>query len=1747
MKEGQIQLLISKRDEILLGQKSTEPGSPSQYTQASSSHQEPQALADPSSSLKGTTICTAVVQTPLADPCSTPEPPLVSQTPLAEPCSTPGPPLVPQTPLAEPCSTLGPPLVPQTPLADPCSTPEPPLAPQIPLAEPCSTPGPPLVPQTPLAEPCSTPRPPLVPQTPLAEPCSTPRPPLVPQTPLADPCSTPGPPLVPQTPLADPCSTPGPPLVPQTPLADPCSTPGPPLVPQTPLADLCSTPGPPLVQQTPLADLCSTTGPPLVPQTPLADLCSTTGPPLVPQTPLADLCSTPGPPLVPQTPLADLCSTPGPPLVPQTPKGQHNTNLSGACKPLGSTKDSPVLLSSSIFRPFDKEVGNFKYVKNNVLSPETGAIDLIQPCHEYKSFSTAAKLDRLRIGTKFAYEVLRFGCACLNTRTNGTIHFGIMDSKEDKSYQHGQIVGIPVHDKDWFVDALDCMEKAFAQNDKAVARDCIRPPKFIEVIERDGEEQRFVVEVDIVPDFHLVKGKAFQVGLPKFNEKSNKVSHEKKAMYRRVGAKSEPVLDDDMVPFIQGLQNVDLKRQRAESRANHDIMAPGDLGTKISALLTDGKRYLDDSLRYILVTNGCGENHLTHTSFLVRMRILCVFDFDPDSDSSGLCSIYKKHHATNIHSLKGFSMDSGVGTCEHLKKNLSLATQTTWIFCNGRTNYRGGDEACDENTWIRTKRKFLKKVISLICDEILPRGYFKVLFLLLSPVEKPIVETFQEFYTELNGMEYIMCIAENKEHYEKWASLAQASCPKELLEQRSVVGMQLSHVDATVQSLFPSVSNNRRLPVSTKGVCVLATPDEERMHSLEILCENQCSHLNVDSLVKQQIEEIESTFYRGGKICWKHFWLAEQKKCGALIQRDACGEVEKILENILHENMIRLPVARIKVVHHPGSGGSTVARQILWKKKKNLRCAIVKPSCSVSTVCEHATRLREYDETDVDQCLPVLLLIEDCDEEFIDDLRDELMRATVCKKIDRSKRCFILLSCKRSNCPDNLYRSFPLATVIITHKLSEKEKLEFAAKVKTLEQQFPPEFIITFVLMSKEFDEKYVTDFVEHVMHGVELSSNVTRLMTFVALLNSYVENSFLSLSHCEAFLGLDAHTKGQSEIREHNFKNCLSEQARLIFLELADPKSFITSIHIVHSLVAKEVLKQLSGSCPQSKIAMDLLQENVLFNHRFGREEFLRFTRDLFFRRHRISRGDNVDTFLSPLIEQVIEVEQDQQKAIDLLKAAYERFHKDPLFAQQLARLHYRYEKFEDSKKWVEVAKEQLSDSFILDTEGQLYKQWVNSLLQNKDTTVNLEEVANVIAMALKSMDCFRAEQRAARSEMDVINNSGYFGEVEVGCRLLKLLSTLEIFPPSKNGVNRELLQYLLTDHIPDVIRKPWYRFHNHLKGLHKNISSALAWISEELSYFQADKIDEDKQRVVEESRSSPHKWLMGKTRVFAEFFTSQLLPPSDESEFQASLNTFFRRMNIYKLGGGNPTAILSLRSDKVHRAEEKLSEILELYEGISDPGGLADSDLINYLTCHIALGCVSPGSPSLFNLEQLRDLSKRFQSKKKSFSASAYFLLLLLFWPDYLDDREADAEKDHILNFALQTLRRLQEIRIKNVPVRKKRTNVLFFMGQGPGLHKLLLRRQVEKLMKGPVNDWRLKWDYGVMEKSENVQRLLKTVPGWTEDGKVYVRGHSPKQKHEVLVLNQSSVPHGSENVTFYLAFSYAGLIAYNLQVQK
>ncbi|XP_035511051.1 sterile alpha motif domain-containing protein 9-like [Morone saxatilis] len=1404
------------------------------------------------------------------------------------------------------------------------------------------------------------------------------------------------------------------------------------------------------------------------------------------------------------------------------------------------------------YRCFDQDEKNCRYVKHNVLPPETGIENMIVPCHEYKSLENVHSLGSEKLKTKVAMEVLRFACACMNMRTNGTIHFGIMDKVRGK-HKHGEIIGVPVSSTDDFVDALDYIERCFKDsNQQCHARRCIRNPRFIEVIDKEATEKTWVIEYDVVPKASIVKDHFYSVGIPKFSEKDKKVKYEEKVPYHRVGANTPRVPDDELVHFIQQLREKDQQREEAESSNSQMAVNYGEnQKQKLSNLLTCGKTHMDNSLLYIIVTNKFQAEHLNSIGFLFHMNLFCVFDFDPDSKTSGFCIKYKEQKAVTPHFLDNYANNDGLKT-KDLIDSLKLFDRTSWIFCNGRKNFPGGEETYDEKKWIKMRKKKLKTAVSLICNCILPRGSFVVLFLLMSDVEQPLVETFHEFYAEMNGHDFLAVISESKENYKKWSSLAQVSCPMSSLKDISIVEMPLTHVDATVQSIqLTKNPPTRTLPVLNGGVCFLKSVEEDMLDSLEILSVDQCEETKLEIMSEDEIKQIELYFYQGGKIDWINLWLADKHKCGNIIERDAYKKASTILDKIAHLTKAMRSIESVNIYHHPGSGGSTVARQILWSWREKVRCAVVKQCKEITTVCEHAVKLREHDEKDKNNCLPVLLLLEDHNADYIDDLRRELGNVIATKKINPSVLCFILFICKRSNDPEKMCRASPSQTVAVTHELTNAERQLFANKCEEIKQQFQLDFILTFVL-SQEFKPSYIEDFVKNLLDKIDHSSSITRLIRFVALLNNYVQGSYISVSHCEASLGITTYV---DRVRHHAFVDNLSEEARLIFIHLKEGSTHISSIRIIHQRLAEEILSQLSANVPQSDIALDLINDKLLINHRFSREEFLNFIRALFIRRNKISRGDPKDTAFSPLIEHVSNEKGGVQKAVDLMKAAHIALGKDAYVAQQLARLLYTNLRFEEALEWAEEAKSLLPyDTFVLDTLGQVYKKWFYHLFDTlEEKEPSPERATDIISTALKGISAFRASEKTPKKET-VSLNSSYQGEVDVGCRLLKFLSGVDVF--LNNTGKSELMQYLLTEYIPAEVKQPWQSFHQQLKGLQKSLNHALECISEDLCYFQTDISEEDEELDARDHEQvhNPREWLTRKSAAYAKFFCVL-----DENDQEAEINStdmacpaeklspFERQMRTYRLGGGNFTSILSLLYDKnPQRAGKKLETIIGMYPENLTRHCLDQTELANFIICQVALNCTLPGSSKLLSLEKLQDLSKRFITKGRNMStASALFLLSLLFWPETSNDpSSADIQ---ILLSAIDALHKLCWQKSQSVSQRKSKIVTHFFLGKAKGLNKIVHRTAIEKQIKGTLSERKLKWLGGEVWKTKEVLQLLERVEGWTENGNLFVKGGTRESKIRVLPRYSASLPNGNESVTFYLGFSFDGVFASDIQVME
>ncbi|XP_060700769.1 sterile alpha motif domain-containing protein 9-like [Hemiscyllium ocellatum] len=1357
---------------------------------------------------------------------------------------------------------------------------------------------------------------------------------------------------------------------------------------------------------------------------------------------------------------------------------EKGTSLNGAEATFNVLEEMSTGYNQCNPHPFDEENAEFKYVKGNVLPPETGSKNLIIPCHEFKSFQLAAKRDAFEQEIKFAKEVIKFAAACMNCRSNGTIHFGIEDGSE---YAHGEIVGMPVQNKELFVNARDVyIKRCFLRKYHAHAERSIRPPRFVEVIGDGIGEQRFVIEVDIVPSLSVVKGTFYTVQLPDLG-KSEKgaLRYFHHSIYKREGASSIRIPSGTIQHIPEYIRDRDFEREKAE---RDEELSKDDVYRKLSELFTSIKQHMDNEVNYILVTDSCREEDVENLSFLLRMRFFCVLDFDPSGKIHGLYNSDCKASSFSLDEC--FTESNSLADCV-MKDSFQ---RTSWIFCNGQS-HSDWQKPSDANTWMEARGKHLVDMISQLCTAI-PEP-FEVLFLWLSAANQLVAQAFHEFYARMHAKNHIKCIVQNREYYNSWTSLLDNTCNRDTLNNLSIVGTKLSYLDNMIQT----IQSSQQLQHDD-------TEYEDLLPCIEVLRSDEysCLEVNVDDEDwKKEIRAKEMHFYKGGKVNWMNFWLAENRLCSNIIKRDAYQQVHNHLNQVLGRASSKKPVITLTISHQPGSGGSTVARYILWDFRKRLKCAIVNTSSNVTSVCAKAKQLQNNERTD--KGLPVLLLVEDCDEEYIDDLKINLGQAfATCS----SKPSFILLHCKRAILSETFANASD--TVHVNYKLSDKEKMLFNSKLKELKVQYDEDSILTFVLMSKEFQQNYLQQSVKKLLTSINQTSDVLNLIGSLALLNHYVEDSYITESQWEKIIKRHAHCEHS---QPRSLESTLRKAAGCLLSCLYEPEAELQYIRIIHRKVAEEILNQLT--VPQSQIVMKLIEWNVFFKYQSSKH-VEKFIRQLF-----VQRKDNTDKVklsFPPLIAHICEKE-DKIKAEEVLEKACECFAQDAFVAQQFARFLCCEKKFIKAETWVKKAHSlQPSNSYIFHTEGQIYWRWCksfNPVAQQNEQQTSAQRFRKPLGLALKAIDAFQSSQEMAKAESDW-NNAGYFSEVEVGCYVVQLLPWLDTFK-SKNGCHMNLIKYLLTDWIPEEVDTVWHMFHQKLKGLHNNICKAMESVYERMAYFYPDKHTEEKH--FDLLRKSEEQFLF--FFCFFEDSRDQLL----KQENMEHLTPILKRHEIFHLGGGRLTKCFSL-------APGTLMKIIQLCTNKCD-----ETELRNYILSQIALA-IHPykytPSEDKISEEELCDLSHTLCALSALGQCPVpYFIQVLLYWPEAEADDDSGEERDTCLIDALNVLDDMYNAKIKDVRAKRKSTRPHFFLGAGSGF-----QRFVHNTYLGGGNPW---------EVNPN---KLQRIEGWTEGNQLFVQGHCQESKIRIHPGPKCLIPPGSTSASFYLGFTLRGCVAYDIQFE-
>lgn len=1432
--------------------------------------------------------------------------------------------------------------------------------------------------------------------------------------------------------------------------------------------------------------------------------------------------------------------------------------------------------------PFDHRDKAISYQQNHILPPETGPSNLIDPVHEFKLFnlpenvtSAEVKEDMMK---KFSNEVFRFSAACLNSRTNGTIHFGVGDTK--CGYRHGEIIGVSVESTDKYVDCFsNSIVVYFDQKDVADANHCIRPPKFVEVLNPDKTlSGRFVIEVDIVPSSCICESKLYYIHMLTKPGKKWMRSKEKH-FFIRDGSSSRDILgnkniterDAEHKKFLIET-SVDLVKRRKIAEEKPQEPKKTQEGGKLTRMITGGSGMLDTSYYqwYILVTNKSLQYQTQHFEFLNEINWFCVLDYDPDSATSGTCHSYRKAKIANLHSPHHYH-DIETSLHENIAK-LKLHKQTSWIFCNGRSDLE--DQAfkpLPPKQWYKEQAADVRKLVSFLCRaDIMPKGKFLVVFLLLSKVEEqrdPFHETFCSFYQELKGAEDIICICESEQTSVRWKDLMKCTCDSHEVTNRCVSALSIKEVNDTVLKLKSVIRSTRRfLPMASSASVVLQQKDEELLTALEVLCENECEGTDIEtneSQFKEFQTSKEEQFYRGGKASWWNFYFSTEVP---FIKRNS---YDSLVEFINAKSPSAISVKIISLFHHPGCGGTTLAMHVLWDSRKKFRCAVLRDSKEdLIEIGRQVIDLVTYETSCNSDYLPVLLLVDDFEElENVHVLQNSIQSAVVEKGLRVEYPLVIILNCMRSQDPIKSRKMSVLESIALKHKLTVDEQHLFDLKLKEIEEHHTkPEDFYSFMIMKRNFDEKYIENVVHNILKDSDVSSKQAQLVSFLALLNSHVKDSSISVSKCEEFLGF-----GQVKTTfwgPEKFEDAIGTYSTLLIRMEVEDYGRYQGIRIIHPLIANRCLDELKSSynLPKSQIVIMLLNKNIFLQRGIGKEKLQQDTYSMLITRQRKEHGDEADTLFSPLIE-AIQKEEGSDQVINVLTEASNKFDQNPFISQVLARHLYRIKKdFDSALEWALKAKDKAKDnSYIRDTLGQVFKSKLKyrmeSVEADKQTVVSPSQLREFLDLAKCASEAFRESQQLTemkadranwqeqRSKLksDVYNTSGYLGEIEVALYVIDIIRMIPFFRGNKEHLMHFLSGNMNLQHIKKENKVDGElcsivdEYNQYLVNIQTSMKTAFDFFEDYFVYFKTRNIERETadSRLRKKVSDCFHKY----TEVF---YLSQLENISaKKSNPKLSLTLELEdHMKFLELHKADRFAGLLEFLTNNYETGNKMEEIVANYQFILQKSTKEhlSKEKLNFILANIVLNCVKPNSKKIETYDELRVLLKKVL-RDVGFDygyVEPYFLGSLLFWPTRKNESDEDfAFLQKIITAIKQSFRgRYARMSHSKHPVAH------FYLCKRKGLKRFVHKAEIDQFFI-KVRHLKSLWQSGEIWKEPEVKTLLLRMNCRTgEDNKVHIEFGSVKISVRPAYLGKLRSGLSIENVSFYLGFSMDGPIAYDIE---
>ena len=1043
-----------------------------------------------------------------------------------------------------------------------------------------------------------------------------------------------------------------------------------------------------------------------------------------------------------------------------------------------------------ILRKFES-TSEMKQYSNAQIRPPGG--NLMIPAHEFR---TLPKTDEFTT-PYIVKECLRFISACVNSRKNGTIHFGIKGTGNGC----GQIIGLErVSDnarESIDKEIMKAVESCFDSDQVSGIKRCLRPFQFIPV-----DNGSVVLEMDVVPSSGYLNSDFFRMKFPPKGKQDQTLFVYSSDTYCEI-----MTVPTNRESEVMKLYEANIKeRFSLESKLKKMSNSNEPLASKLVAALTDGYDYVTDQFTPIICI---GKLLDCENEGIVNELI--------DAPEAFLSSVAVFDFNSSVHLRKGIEKQDQVfrvttANEKKLSENLFSGSERIWMYCNGNTDLN--IEEMEFMEWFRDRFTTVKEAIRL-CKDKAPEQRALVIFFAFnnSGLRDPMLEVAEECI-KCEFRNQCVVVAESDDTVRDLRRKLHDVLPSEELPKYFHTGMKWDEISHTIRTVFRTYTRyDDKLPYSN-GHFVLMTSEEKRQMNftdIEILSGEQCKREEMtDCDEKRRCRKLkeQEKYYKGRDVSWWNFHYGDQ-----VGKRDLHSKYVQSAERKLASNGDKLIETEF-IRHQPGAGGSTAGRFVLWHLSqfehqgiaKAYRCCVIK-QFTENTVREIYSFLSFKDSSPK----PAVILADNISEDNLRELKSQLDEQAY--KHGEANKLFCLLI---------IVVRVPVSYKeqqgerILRHELSNNEKSWFETKYQELEKTsgIDVRTLISFNVMRHNFDPKYIQELANKILEGV--TNTEKDVLKCLSLINTYDRENLIPVSTFDCLMQPAGQIPGQLNIWEiknkgpvglvvsmygsrskSNARNIwnvdVTEELALLIKKGSDG-AVQSGVTIISQALADAILgnimrEQGLGLADVIKFVLDIVKNHVKQRNPMSKH-FVKIVNGLFKTRQILTEKGDFKSKYSDMILALKERQGNEEESdanarvVDVMTECFD-ITSDAMVGQQLSRFYTYMKDFDAAEKVIiRSLKLQPNSSYLLDTYGQIYRSKMETLINKKGTDISDEDAAQIIQSAITAIDKFVQGGQCAMSVETDMNLNCFLMEVRTVLILLEKFENFSCYGDRNNLV---------------------------------------------------------------------------------------------------------------------------------------------------------------------------------------------------------------------------------------------------------------------------------------------------------------------------------------------------------------------------